>query len=187
MKICAWCSTEFMAYKSTHRYCSRKCNEKGSYRERVGFPDPWPCNWCGKLFNPMTHKRGKQMRFCSEFCRSKAPTLTGYNVTGEQVFGMLAAQGGRCATGCGTVISLFAKRGEPEAAHIDHDHRCCSGGARSCGRCVRGLLCVPCNQTLGWLETGMVDPVDRCFGVAAYLLRSTNLLAEPQQAEFEKS
>ncbi|RFS81363.1 hypothetical protein D0T12_32545 [Actinomadura spongiicola] len=32
---------------------------------------------------------------------------------------------------------------------IDHDHTCCSTAGRSCGKCIRGLLCVSCNAGLG--------------------------------------
>ncbi len=35
--------------------------------------------------------------------------------------------------------------------HIDHDHACCPGKG-SCGSCVRGLLCGPCNRRLAWIE-----------------------------------
>lgn len=55
---------------------------------------------------------------------------------------MLAEQGGRCAI-CREAFGLsFA---------VDHDHACCPG-KRSCGACVRGLLCVACNGSVGVLE-----------------------------------
>jgi hypothetical protein len=57
---------------------------------------------------------------------------------------MLTEQGGGCAI-CGAPEKSehFARLG------VDHDHACCGERKRSCGRCVRGLLCTNCNTLLG--------------------------------------
>lgn len=53
-------------------------------------------------------------------------------------------QGGVCAI-CRRATGATRK------LSVDHDHKCCPGGV-SCGRCVRGLLCRPCNDMLGHLR-----------------------------------
>jgi hypothetical protein len=61
----------------------------------------------------------------------------------------LATQGGVCAI-CGTPPP------EGRRLYVDHDHTCCptlqKSTDRTCGNCVRGLLCSPCNVSLGHLE-----------------------------------
>jgi hypothetical protein len=34
---------------------------------------------------------------------------------------------------------------------VDHDHTCCPVDSRSCGKCVRGLICRTCNSAAGLL------------------------------------
>ncbi|ABE67698.1 hypothetical protein Wildcat_93 [Mycobacterium phage Wildcat] len=63
-----------------------------------------------------------------------------YRLTPQQFSAMYETQAGRCAI-CIEPIEI-------ETCCIDHDHKCCPGN-RSCGRCVRGLLCKSCNHGLG--------------------------------------
>lgn len=72
------------------------------------------------------------------------PSAMGYGLTVEQYAWMLYDQGFRCAI-CFTDDPGTRNGGD---WHIDHDHTCCSG-SRSCGECVRGLLCGGCNRGLG--------------------------------------
>lgn len=51
-----------------------------------------------------------------------------------------------------------------DATVIDHDHSCCSG-PKSCGKCVRGLLCGNCNSVIGFAK----DSSDTLIKAAAYV------------------
>ena len=78
-------------------------------------------------------------------------------LTTEMVQALLDTQGGLCAI-CADELT---------APHIDHDHSCCPG-YRSCGRCVRGLLCASCNHMLGKAH----DRPEVLEAAASYLRRS---------------
>jgi hypothetical protein len=86
-----------------------------------------------------THKRLAKQR--GSDARWAAHILDTYTLTVEEYWALYEAQGGRCA--CCQRAS-----GKTRRLSVDHDHKCCSG-RKSCGRCVRGLLCRPCNTLLG--------------------------------------
>ncbi|WP_078892627.1 endonuclease domain-containing protein [Streptomyces sp. NRRL F-2580] len=65
-----------------------------------------------------------------------------FGITKSQFQQLLSFQGGGCGI-CGSGES----RGRG-VFHIDHNHDCCGEVSRTCGECVRGLLCAPCNLQL---------------------------------------
>lgn len=83
---------------------------------------------------------------------------TYYSITPSAIADMREAQGNRCAV-CGV-----SERDSGRTLHVDHDHACCPG-KRSCGKCVRGLLCHNCNIGLG----AFGDSVEKMQAAIAYL------------------
>lgn len=71
--------------------------------------------------------------------------LAAYGLTQKKFDQLLEAQG----HACGMCHQPFA---DGQLIHVDHDHSCCPDDCRSCGKCVRGLLCHACNVALGHIE-----------------------------------
>lgn len=106
--------------------------------------------------------REKQAEWARKARKAKPEQHNGYSrkyrhgIDQAQYEALLASQKGLCATeGCGR-----------PGVDVDHDHACCPG-KRACGKCIRGILCHPCNLALGNVE----DSIERLRGLAAYLER----------------
>lgn len=109
---------------------------------------------CGRDLPPSDfNKKRKECRSCSVVIK----LFVRYGITLEQYQLMLKEQNGHCAICPAT----------PEQVGtlcVDHDHGCCPG-EKTCGNCLRGLLCPACNTAIGLLN----DDVIRIQSAAFYL------------------
>lgn len=125
---------------------SRLGATKSGYRAR--------CKDCQRAYGFQYNRRPEVVErrrgFDAARDRYQAPTdtrrsrlWTQFRMTPEQYEARLEGQGGRCA------ICKTDTPGGTGSFHVDHDHLCCPG-KKSCGECVRGLLCTRCNLLLGY-------------------------------------
>ncbi len=61
-----------------------------------------------------------------------------YGITSENFDAKMASQDSKCAI-CGRPLVRPS---------LDHDHACCPS-KKSCGKCIRGILCQGCNTIIG--------------------------------------
>lgn len=114
-----------------------------------------PVNGCDKPYFPK--------RNTNKVCSRHSHFRRTYGMSFEELFDLFSDLS--CKNpGCGSTDNL----------NIDHDHSCCPPGKkfsnksqRSCGKCVRGLLCRPCNKSLGMLQ----ENPRRIQGLLDYLQR----------------
>lgn len=83
-----------------------------------------------------------------------------FGLTREAFDALFAAQGNCCAICGGTNPG-------PNFWAVDHDHACCPSSDKTCGQCVRGILCMACNHGIGSLR----DDSKRLRAAADYLDR----------------
>ena len=77
-----------------------------------------------------------------QICRRCRHLKGRYGILYYQLQRIKESQANRCAI-CSIESSNF---------HVDHDHSCCKGDTKGCGKCIRGLLCGPCNHAIGLLK-----------------------------------
>ena len=161
MKPCNNCVVHPKRRGSGQRFCSEECKleararwkrpDKAAVRDRATKrrraagatirPATWDsegnryCPGGGHYVDPQSFRHG----YC-DACRpvvARRRKLWGsYRLTQEDYDRLLEEQSGLCA------ICL-----ETGPLQVDHDHSCCPG-EKSCGDCVRGLLCRRCNYTI---------------------------------------
>ena len=169
---CDMCGKEFVPKQlkpGQRRFCSATCKQRHLYHRNHPRVER-SCAICG---TDITNRRS-DAKYCGVECMNEARRRDGrlkktsrkallarYGLTQEAYDELLAQQGGVCAI-CGS--------SDPKTHHgrwhIDHDHSCCSNkDQRTCGKCVRGLLCGQCNLGIGHFE----DDVERLEAAIRYL------------------
>lgn len=88
-----------------------------------------------------------------------------YGITLDEYNCRLTEQNGVCAA-CGEQETKTLN-GKVNRLSVDHDHACCPE-RRSCGKCIRGLLCNRCNGVL----SKVTDDIAVLEGLITYLKRS---------------
>jgi hypothetical protein len=119
-------------------YCARRVDHRGECRTAAALED--------HRQRKTERRHGKTLDDPIARARWRLThKLKRYGLTRDGFDGLLEAQGHACA-----MCRRPFEDGQP--IFIDHDHNCCGSEKSSCGRCVRGLLCLRCNTALGYIE-----------------------------------
>lgn len=101
------------------------------------------CRECNKAYQKLHYKANKDVYKAKarkyELDHGGAQAFR-HGLTADRLSGMLSKYEGKC---------WICK--ERDATIVDHDHSCCDTKNGSCGKCVRGVLCKPCNTAIGLL------------------------------------
>ena len=85
-----------------------------------------------------------------EFYRARefAREMKKYGTTVEWYRDRLIEQNGLCVL----CEHLSHHHGTIQRLQVDHDHKCCDLHTKSCGKCLRSLLCANCNILISYWE-----------------------------------
>ena len=158
MKICKKCGlekdfSEFHKSKNGAMGFASRCKDclKTDYLKKiessknlnVELPELVTCLKCKiqkniDLFYKYNYVPNGYVKTCID-CMSISRTSSNHNISEEQYLSMIK-------DGC-EVCGSF------ERLCVDHDHSCCQDTSKSCGKCIRGILCNKCNTAEGMLNS----------------------------------
>lgn len=100
--------------------------------------------WLEEGFYAVNNFRPDKLNAYCRKCDQDTSLGQNWGMTRSEYEEMIERQGGGCAI-CGHPGS------EKNRLAIDHDHACCPGkkGRKTCGKCIRAILCTRCNAGLG--------------------------------------
>lgn len=126
------------------------CPQKHKYTEANTYVNPGGRRWC---------------RECMR-ANSRRQVIRKYGISVEEFQELLIKQDYKCAI-CERDLYTWSENGELNIRdiQIDHDHDCCKVPNRSCGKCIRGILCGECNRGLARFR----DSVKLLRTAASYL------------------
>lgn len=100
----------------------------------------------GKMCKPCSVDQDRTSRAARKLIDPWAQSRLKYNLSPCGMTRLRIRTMDRCSV-CNASESV-AKRKDAQLLAVDHDHSCCPGN-KSCGLCVRGLLCQRCNLFIG--------------------------------------
>lgn len=100
------------------------------------------CDVCGPVD---AYLYPKQRQWVCGKKRKSQKMLHQHGLTSDAWDALFESQGRACA------VCRRTEPGSDKGWHTDHDHECCPG-KRSCGKCIRGILCPGCNVGIGHLR-----------------------------------
>lgn len=204
-KVCATCRVEKPAtefYRQTGRkdglqYACKECVKAAATARRLANPDLYRARNHANYVANRDRIKAQNLKWRAanpERCRAnsiawrranpekwRAMQLRQRGISPEIYADLLGTQRGVCAICRRPETTADPATGRVRSLSIDHDHACCPG--RSCGACIRGLVCGLCNSMLGMAQ----DHAERLEAAARYLreYRSRRAAASPPVATEE--
>lgn len=141
---CVVCGEPVQVDSGRRKHCSNACQVADS-RTGGKRPTELTCDFCAQPFLLNRSRTGRLQRTDTKWCPDcgrdspEVSRFRRYGVTREQYEAATLA-------GC----EICGRTDKP--LHVDHDHNCCptrGRTSRTCGKCVRGFLCGPCNRGIG--------------------------------------
>ena len=155
--ICQHCNRLTSINNTKYQLCSTCCPKLRNYGE------PCSIDGCSNVCDGKIAVSFWKGRLVCDSCKA---TLRGYSLSFSEY--QLLRNITNCQI-CNIELNHQHSRGNRRGACIDHDHNCCPTGGKSCGKCVRGVICQQCNTAEGYIKASGHDVLDWAHMLIDYL------------------